>query len=329
MVASCTVKQRAVFVDREVRRNRRRELNQLHVLLCVVARQHVAAADSMAPTRLDARGACFVCLPERVPSGAAIFGGRRALRSSARAAFGMASSAPRSTCHLLASSVTASPLAIPGRRVRHRGERVNPLAVSLCAIDRQLPRAAVRQRTAARAAGAARTGAHGARAARRRTRRRRPAATRSPPAARGGRSAPRRSGRRPPARACRPLESRRTAYYERRAAVERLEADHSDPRRPRRAAPVAPSSRQPRRQPRPAERRVRPSRARALVVLFLRCSGGRCAIPRRPRRKPPADPWWSQAGRLGSRVSPRASQRWARSAIPRSCRQISRYGPAG
>ena len=112
MVASCTAKQRAVFVDREVRRNRRRELNQLHVLLCVVARQHVAAADSMAPTRLDARGACFVCLPERVPSGAAIFGGRRALRSSARAAFGMASSAPRSTCHLLASSVTASPLAI-------------------------------------------------------------------------------------------------------------------------------------------------------------------------------------------------------------------------
>ena len=195
--------------------------------------------------------------------------------------------------------------------------------------NRQLPRAAVRQRTAARAAGAARTGAHGARAARRRTRRRRPAATRSPPPARGGRSTPRRSGRRPPARACRPLESRRTAYYERHAAVERLEADQSAPRRPRRAAPVAPSSRQPRRQPRPAERRVRPSRARALVVLFLRCSGGRCAIPRRPRRKPPADPWWSQAGRLGSRVSPRASQRWARSAIPRSCRQISRYGPAG
>ena len=40
-----TVKQRAVLVDRNVRRNRRRELNQLHVLLCVVARQHVAAAD--------------------------------------------------------------------------------------------------------------------------------------------------------------------------------------------------------------------------------------------------------------------------------------------
>ena len=107
-----TMKQRDVLVDREGRRDRRSELNQLHVLLCVVARQHVAAADSMAPTRLDARGACFVCLPERVPSSAAIFGGRRALRSSARAAFGMASSAPRSTCHLLASSVTASPLAM-------------------------------------------------------------------------------------------------------------------------------------------------------------------------------------------------------------------------
>ena len=178
---------------------------------------------------------------------------------------------------------------VPGRRVRHRGERVNPLAVSLCAIDRQLPRAAVRQRTAARAAGAA-VGDYGACAARRRTRRRRPAATRSPPPARGGRSTPRRSGRRPPARACRPLESRRTAYYERRAAVERLEADQSAPRRPRRAAPVAPSSRQPRRQPGLAERRVRPSRARALLVLFLRCSGGRCPIARRPRRKPLADP---------------------------------------
>ena len=57
VVAGCTVKQRTVFVDREGRRNRRRELNQLHVLLCVVARQHGAAVDSMAPTRLDARGA--------------------------------------------------------------------------------------------------------------------------------------------------------------------------------------------------------------------------------------------------------------------------------
>ena len=57
VVVGCTVKQRTAFVDREGRRNRRRELNQLHVLLCVVARQHVAAVDSIAPTRLDARGA--------------------------------------------------------------------------------------------------------------------------------------------------------------------------------------------------------------------------------------------------------------------------------
>ena len=50
-----TVKQRAVLVDRKVRRDRRYELHQLHVLLCVVARQHVAAAESMAATRLAAR----------------------------------------------------------------------------------------------------------------------------------------------------------------------------------------------------------------------------------------------------------------------------------
>ena len=50
-----TTKQRAVLVDRNVRRDRRRELHQLHVLLCVVARQHVAAAESMAATRLAAR----------------------------------------------------------------------------------------------------------------------------------------------------------------------------------------------------------------------------------------------------------------------------------
>ena len=36
-----TMKQRDVLVDREGRRDRRSELNQLHVLLCVVARQHV------------------------------------------------------------------------------------------------------------------------------------------------------------------------------------------------------------------------------------------------------------------------------------------------
>ena len=50
-----TMKQRDVLVDREGRRDRRSELNQLHVLLCVVARQHVAAAESMAATRLAAR----------------------------------------------------------------------------------------------------------------------------------------------------------------------------------------------------------------------------------------------------------------------------------
>ena len=46
------MKQRAVLVDHEVRRDRRRELHQVHVLLCVVARRHVAAAESMAATRL-------------------------------------------------------------------------------------------------------------------------------------------------------------------------------------------------------------------------------------------------------------------------------------
>jgi hypothetical protein len=69
-----TMKQRAVLVDREVRRDRRRELHQLHVLLCVVARQHVAAAESMAATRLAARVVCFGCPAERSPSAAAIFG---------------------------------------------------------------------------------------------------------------------------------------------------------------------------------------------------------------------------------------------------------------
>ena len=73
-----TMKQRAVLVDREVRRDRRRELHQVHVLLCVVARRHVAAAESMAATRLAARAARSVgilCPAERSPSGAAIFGG--------------------------------------------------------------------------------------------------------------------------------------------------------------------------------------------------------------------------------------------------------------
>jgi hypothetical protein len=74
VMAGSTMKQRDVLVDREVRRDRRRELHQLHVLLCVVARRHVAAAESMAATRLAARAACPVCPAERSPSGAAIFG---------------------------------------------------------------------------------------------------------------------------------------------------------------------------------------------------------------------------------------------------------------
>ena len=55
VMTGSTMKQRDVLVDREGRRDRRSELNQLHVLLCVVARQHVAAAESMAATRLAAR----------------------------------------------------------------------------------------------------------------------------------------------------------------------------------------------------------------------------------------------------------------------------------
>ena len=47
-----TMKQRDVLVDREGRRDRRSELNQLHVLLCVVARQHVQL-----PIRRRRRGA--------------------------------------------------------------------------------------------------------------------------------------------------------------------------------------------------------------------------------------------------------------------------------
>ena len=41
VTSGSTMKQRAVLVDHEGRRDRRSELNQLHVLLCVVARQHV------------------------------------------------------------------------------------------------------------------------------------------------------------------------------------------------------------------------------------------------------------------------------------------------
>ena len=41
VTSGSTMKQRAVLVDHEGRRDRRSELNQLHVLLCVVARRHV------------------------------------------------------------------------------------------------------------------------------------------------------------------------------------------------------------------------------------------------------------------------------------------------
>ena len=41
VMTGSTMKQRDVLVDREGRRDRRSELNQLHVLLCVVARRHV------------------------------------------------------------------------------------------------------------------------------------------------------------------------------------------------------------------------------------------------------------------------------------------------
>ena len=44
VMAGSTMKQRDVLVDREGRRDRRSELNQLHVLLCVVARQHAQLA---------------------------------------------------------------------------------------------------------------------------------------------------------------------------------------------------------------------------------------------------------------------------------------------
>ena len=52
VTSGSTMKQRAVLVDHEGRRDRRSELNQLHVLLCVVARQHVQL-----PIRRRRRGA--------------------------------------------------------------------------------------------------------------------------------------------------------------------------------------------------------------------------------------------------------------------------------
>ena len=67
------MKQRAVLVDHGVRRDRRRELHQVHVLLCVVARRHVAAADSAVSAQLGARRSRASHPAERSPSGAAIF----------------------------------------------------------------------------------------------------------------------------------------------------------------------------------------------------------------------------------------------------------------
>ena len=51
VMTDSTMKQRDVLVDSEGRRDRRSELNQLHVLLCVVARQHVQLPIPKAPTR--------------------------------------------------------------------------------------------------------------------------------------------------------------------------------------------------------------------------------------------------------------------------------------
>ena len=73
VMTGSTMKQRAVLVDHEVRRDRRRELHQVHVLLCVVARRHVAAADSAVSAQLGARRSRASHPAERSPSGAAIF----------------------------------------------------------------------------------------------------------------------------------------------------------------------------------------------------------------------------------------------------------------
>ena len=73
VMTGSTMKQRAVLVDRKVRRDRRRELHQLHVLLCVVARRHVAAADSAVSAQLGARRSRASHPAERSPSGAATF----------------------------------------------------------------------------------------------------------------------------------------------------------------------------------------------------------------------------------------------------------------
>ena len=70
VMAGSTMKQRDVLVDREGRRDRRSELNQLHVLLCVVARQHVQL-----PIRRRRRGAQLTAAPP-------LSTGTRARRSS-------------------------------------------------------------------------------------------------------------------------------------------------------------------------------------------------------------------------------------------------------
>ena len=84
VVAGCTAKQRAVLVDREGRRNRRRELNQLHVLLCVVARRHVQL-----PIRRRRRGSQLTSAPTSID--------RRARKRSrgSRRRYGLPETSPR------------------------------------------------------------------------------------------------------------------------------------------------------------------------------------------------------------------------------------------
>ena len=81
-----TVKPRAVLVDRKVRRDRRYELNQLHVLLCVVARRHVAAAGMSGRALAERRGDISAC---------GELGGRRRAQSVRRVALSTRSSSRR------------------------------------------------------------------------------------------------------------------------------------------------------------------------------------------------------------------------------------------
>jgi len=64
----------ACAVELRGRRDRRSGLHQLHVLLCVVARQHVAAAEPPVSAQLGARRSRGTHPAERSPTGAAIFG---------------------------------------------------------------------------------------------------------------------------------------------------------------------------------------------------------------------------------------------------------------